>query len=472
VSTTVAPGGTATIGAGNDYTTSALTLNWPDGDATPQTITITVNDDAAPEANETVTLTLGAPSGGATLGAPAAATLTISANDAAAGTLQFTPNPADQTVAENTGTATFTVTRSGGTSGAVSTVVALGGTATTGAGNDYTTSALTLNWADGDATPQTITVTVNDDPAQEGAETVTLTLGAPSGGAVLGTPSAATLTIAANDAPAGSLQFTPNPADLSVAENAGTTSFTVTRTGGSAGPVSATVLLGGSATQGAGADYTVVPTTLNWADGDATDRTITVTLNDDAMPEAAETVVMTLSTLTGGAVIGTPATATLAIGASDQAAGALQFGAASTALSIGEAGGTIGFTVSRSGGTNGAVSVTVSLGGNAASPADYTATPLILTWADGDGADKTVTFTIADDAAVEGNETVTLALTAPGGGAVLGAPGSATLIIVDNDGTAGGVTAPTTIPATSRWSLLAMLLAMLTLAGLTRSRRA
>ena len=136
------------------------------------------------------------------------ATLTISANDAAAGSLQFTPNPADQTVAENVGTATFTVSRTGGTGGAVSTTVTLGGTATLGVGFDYTTSALTLNWADGDGADKTITVTVNDDALPEGAETVTLTLGAPTGGATLGVPSLATLTISANDAAMADLGVT------------------------------------------------------------------------------------------------------------------------------------------------------------------------------------------------------------------------------------------------------------------------
>jgi hypothetical protein len=145
-----------------------------------------------------VSLTLGAPTGGAMLGTPAVATLTIQANDAAAGSLQFTPDPANQSVAENAGTATFTVTRTGGSSGAVGTTIALGGTATLA--SDYTTSSLTLNWADGDTSDRTVTITINDDATAEPDETVSLTLGAPTGGATLGVPAAATLTIRDNDA--------------------------------------------------------------------------------------------------------------------------------------------------------------------------------------------------------------------------------------------------------------------------------
>src|SRR5690606_27162320 len=143
-------------------------------------------------------------------------------DDGSPGTLQFTPNPADQSVAEDAGTATITGAPTGGSAGAASTTIALGGSATLGAGDDYTTGALTLHWADGDSADKTLVVTVNDDADTEAAETVTLTLGAPAGGATLGVPSNATLTFAANDAAAGSLQFTPNPADQTVAEDAGT----------------------------------------------------------------------------------------------------------------------------------------------------------------------------------------------------------------------------------------------------------
>jgi hypothetical protein len=465
VGTTVTLGGTATLGAGNDYTTTSLNLAWADGDATDRTITVTVNDDVAPEADETVTFTLGAPTGGAALGAPSVATLTILANDASPGTLQFSTNPADQTVAENVGTTNFIVSRTGGSAGAVSTTVTLGGSATLGAGNDYTTSSLVLNWADGDVANKIVTVTVNDDVAPEAAETVTLTLGTFTGGAVGGVPVLATLTISANDAAAGSLQFTPNPADQTVAETVGTATFTVSRTGGSAGAVGATVVLGGTAMLGAGNDYTTTALALAWADGDPTNRTITVTVNNDAAPEANETVVLTLSAPTGGAVLGTPAAATLTITANDQAAGSVQFATALANQSIGEGGGTATFTFSRTGGTAGAISVTIALGGSATSPADYGNTSTTLAWADGDGADKTLVFTIVDDAAPEADETVTLAIGNAGGGAVVGAPGSATLTIVDNDGVVVPAATPITIPATSPWMLLVLAALMLALAG-------
>ncbi|SFN22601.1 Calx-beta domain-containing protein, partial [Dokdonella immobilis] len=429
--------------------------------------TITINDDAAPEGDETVSLTLGAPSGGATLGVPSTAILTILANDAAAGTLQFTPNPADQTVAENAGTASFTVTRSGGASGAISTTIALGGSATLGAGNDYTTSTLTLDWADGDASDRTVTITVNDDAAPEGDETVSLTLGAPSGGATLGVPSTAILTILANDAAAGSLQFTPNPADQTVAENAGTATFTVTRSGGASGAISTTIALGGSATLGAGNDYTTSTLTLDWADGDASDRTVTITINDDAAPEGDETVSLTLGAPSGGAVLGSPSLATLTIIANDAAAGVLRFAADPPDQVVVESVGTVNFMVSRGGGSVGAISATVALGGSAILGSDYTSSNLVLDWADGDATDRTITLTVIDDSGIEGSESVALVLGAPSGGAVLGTPATANLTILDNDAN-GGPAPATAIPASSTWSL-ALLALLLTAFAVVRT---
>ncbi|GDY21366.1 hypothetical protein LBMAG56_27130 [Verrucomicrobiota bacterium] len=113
-----------------------------------------------------------------------------------AGTLQF--SAATYSVAENAGTATITVTRTGGATGAVGVSFATAnGTAT--AGSDYTGASSSLNWAAGDAAAKTFAVTITNDTAVEGAETVNLSLSAPTGGATLGSPATATLTIVDDD---------------------------------------------------------------------------------------------------------------------------------------------------------------------------------------------------------------------------------------------------------------------------------
>jgi predicted GH43/DUF377 family glycosyl hydrolase len=68
--------GTATLADG-DYISSSGTLSWPAGDGTDRTFTVDIGDDLIEEGDETIQITLSNPTGGAILGAPAAATLTI-----------------------------------------------------------------------------------------------------------------------------------------------------------------------------------------------------------------------------------------------------------------------------------------------------------------------------------------------------------------------------------------------------------
>jgi len=71
--------------AGLDYEAATGTVTWPDNDDDPKSFTITVLDDTVTENDETVFLTLTNPTGGASLGNPSAATLTITDNDQGGG---------------------------------------------------------------------------------------------------------------------------------------------------------------------------------------------------------------------------------------------------------------------------------------------------------------------------------------------------------------------------------------------------
>jgi hypothetical protein len=116
----------------------------------------------------------------------------------------------------------------------------------------------------------------------------------------------------------------------------------------------------------------------------------------------------------------------------DSVEGILSF--SSAAYSAGEGDGSVTITVSRAGGSAGAVSVDYATGnGSATAGSDYTAASGTLDWADGDGADKTFAVNIADDGSIEGDETFSVALTNPTGGAVLGTQSSSVVTIVDND---------------------------------------
>jgi len=115
---------------------------------------------------------------------------------------------------EDSGTVGLSATRAGGSDGAVSVDyrLAAGGTATEG--QDFTFTAGTLSWADGETGTKSLTLSILDDSAAEDAETIHLELTNPGGGASLGTPALATVTITDNDAPlTHALSLIPSPVD-------------------------------------------------------------------------------------------------------------------------------------------------------------------------------------------------------------------------------------------------------------------
>jgi len=72
--------------------------------------------------------------------------------------------------------------------------------------------------------------------------------------------------------------------------------------------------------------------------------------------------------------------------------------------------------------------------GTATAAVDYDGAPIVVNFADGDSAPKTVTFPIAGDIEVEGDETVNLSLDSATGNASIGTDNNvATLTIVDDD---------------------------------------
>jgi hypothetical protein len=179
--------GTATAGA--DYTATSGTISFAAGE-TSKTVKVPIVKDNLFEGDETVNLKLSNPQGGASLSPPASARLTIVDGDSRP-TLQF--SSANYSVTELGGTATITVTRAGATGNAVAVSYATSdGTAT--AGQDYTATSGTLQFASG-KTSETFNIPILTDTLFEGDETVKLTLSKPQGGAAVGTPGTATLTI-------------------------------------------------------------------------------------------------------------------------------------------------------------------------------------------------------------------------------------------------------------------------------------
>ena len=165
---------------------------------TSRPITVLVAGDTAVELNESFRVTLSNPSPGAVLGTAAASAVIYNDDTPGTGTLSIARASAQRAEGHGGGTTpfTFTVTRSGNTSGtaAVDWAVAGGGVANTVAANaaDFAGGILPsgrLNFAAGRATA-TIVVNVAADAAMELNEGFTVTLSAPQAGVALATATA------------------------------------------------------------------------------------------------------------------------------------------------------------------------------------------------------------------------------------------------------------------------------------------
>jgi len=201
--------------------------------------------------------------------------------------IQF--SSAAYSVAEDGGTATITVTRSGNAT-VVSSVNYAASDATAAQPGDYGATSGTLTFDYG-VTSRTFTIPIVNDATHEPAETVNLTLSTPSL-ATLGAQSTAVLTIADDD---------PVPAiaidDVTLDEgNSGTKTFTFTVTLSNPSATAVSVDYATAAgTASAGSDYANASGTLTFASG-VTTRTITVDVNGDTIFESDETFVVNLAT--------------------------------------------------------------------------------------------------------------------------------------------------------------------------------
>ena len=339
------------------------------------------------------------------LGATGLAGLAV--GDGSTGTISFTA--AAFTVSEAGPTVNLTLTRTSSNGPASVTVTFAAGTAD---GTDYTTTPITVTFADG-ATTATAAVPITQDTVFEGNETFTAMLTAPTNGAVVGTTGTTTVTITDDDtAP------TVTVADAMVAEgNTGTTALTFTVTLSNASTQTVTVTADttdGTAT--AGTDYTALTgQTVTFAPGE-TSKTITVNVTGDTTFEADETFTLALSAPTNG-TLGKAATATGTI-TNDDTAPVLSI--ANVSLPEGNTGTTaFAFTLTLSAASDTPVTVTVNTtDGTAKAGSDYTAlTSQVVTFAPGETT-QTVTVNVNGDMVNEADETFNVVLSAPTVGTV------------------------------------------------------
>jgi hypothetical protein len=299
--------GTAT--SGQDYATTFGTLFWADGDSELKGFTIPITDDSASEGNETVIITLSNAVGGAVIGSPNPATLTIVDNETPT-IPSLSINDVTQAEGNSPNQMTFTVTLSSASTQTVTVNYATAdGTATAPA--DYTAVPNQLLTFNPGETQKPVAISINGDTTVESDEAFLVNLSGATNSTI--SDSQGTGTIVNDDSAgggAGSLQL--SSLTYSINENSANATITITRTGGSTGAVTVDFATSnGTAT--AGQDYTGASGTLSWADGDGSAKNFTVPILEDLSQENNETVNITLSNPTGGAIVGTPGTSVLTI---------------------------------------------------------------------------------------------------------------------------------------------------------------
>ena len=198
--------------------------------------------------------------------------------------------------------------------------------------------------------------------------------------------------------------------------------LTVRRMGGATGAVSVTYrtadYTGGDAPLAiSGTDYTPVTGQLSWADGDRSDRQVTVPILTNGRVEEPKRFGVTLDGATGGAKFGTQQGAVEVATDGDRAG---ELGFAQPTITVDPADGSVQIVVNRNYYYTGPISVTLTPVPGSATAADFSATPLTLSWADGDSGSQTAVIPIVTANIVGSPKSFTVDMTNPTNGAVLG----------------------------------------------------
>jgi hypothetical protein len=403
--------GTATRGI--DYTISPSPVVIPAGSLTGQ-IAVTLVDDQNYEPIEDVTVVLANPA------FCPSAMYVVYIRDDDLPSVEFTA--ATQGGRENVRTMTIEARLSAAAADPVSVTYALDGTATPGAKADYTIAPSPLVIPAG-SLAASLTVKVNNDKIRELDETVIVTMTSATN-ANLGSLTQHTATIL-DDEPPPQVSFTAQRQSLT--EEAAAVTVTARLSAVPLRPVTVPFTLGGTATPGS--DYVAPAGPLTIPAG-LQEGTVVMTVREDALDEADETLTVTMGT-PANAVLGKTKVQTVTI-RDDDPYPSVAFTAESQSCL--ESAGTLAIAVQLSEVSGQEVQVSFRLSGTARKGAtrDYTVAPGKLTIPAG-SAGAEILVTVNNDVLPESDETIIVTLTKPVR-ATLGAMAKHTVTIRDDDG--------------------------------------
>ena len=311
------------------------------------------------------------------------------------------------------GTATFTISRTGSLAAPLTVRWGLSGTAEAGPDFGGPTKPVTIPAGQASAT---FTIYPLDDGLIEGAETVLLTLAHDPSYRIDVTRTAAQATIADNDSAAGRPVVTLEAVDPDLAEaglNPG--SFRISLDGTLDADLEVHYTVGGTAVNGK--DYAALYGSVVIPAGEIS-ALIEVAPLDDALAETGETVILSLAP-SSFYKVGSPLTTSGVLADSEldpQQPTAAIVSVATTDPSGSEPGTNKGaFTLTRTGSTSSALTVNLTFGGSALRGPDYSVPTHTVQF--GAGVSRLLLLvTPTNDAEIEGPETVSLTVVPPTGG--------------------------------------------------------
>jgi hypothetical protein len=217
-----------------------------------------------------------------------------------------------------TNTGTFTITRSGSTTAALTVGYTITGTAVNG--TDYNTIAASVTIPAGKSSA---TVTITPKDGTKPTKTVILTLKTSSGYAINASQKNATVTITGTQPTVSLTALDPDASETPIAPTS-TGLFAITRTGSTTAALTLTLTLSGTATYAQ--DFTFTVNGASSSSFNATTKKLTLTIPagksavtilvapiNDTVKESTETVIFTLATGTGFTIASGHNTATVDI---------------------------------------------------------------------------------------------------------------------------------------------------------------
>ena len=420
-------------GASDDLTVNPATITLTDDDATPTAITLTVDDNSVAEDDGATTITVTATVDGGTRFI-ALTTVTVSvAGSGTASAVDFgavSDFDVEIDAGDASGTGTFTLTPTNDVLDETNETITVSGTS-----GSLTVSSATITLTDDDATPS-ITLTVDDNSVAEddGATTITVTA------TVDGTTrfvDATTVTVSvAGSGTATAVDFAAvSDFDIEIAAGAASANntFTLTPTNDVVDETNETVTVSGTS-----GSLTVSSATITLTDDDAT-PSITLTVDDNSVAEddGATTITVT-ATVDGTTRFAAATTVTVSVAGSGTAT-AVDFAAVSDfdiTIAAGEASKTSTFTLTPTNDVVDETNETITVSGSSGSLTVNSAT---ISLTDDDAAPMAITLTVDDDDVGEGDGTTTITVTATVDGTTRFATSTTVSVSVAGSGTATAV---------------------------------